>query len=499
MRLKFYSLLAMIALNAVAAFGQQPDLEWCGTKGITPWFDYYRQNREAIAAERGGGDTAWLYVPVTMQITGTDAGTGHIQLEQAILSLCQMNEDFASTRIRFYLQPGDPVRYLNNSNWHTHQWDGGADLIESNRIDNRLNAFIVADPAGNCGYAWMDAIVLGKNCSGPTNRTWAHEAGHHLSLPHPFVGWEGFSWDYSQPAPFEIDNHEVENADSSNSYQAGDYFRDTRADYLNFRWSCNANAESITLQHDPNDVPFRSDATLIMGYSSDDCGAIFTKEQVVAMRSNLHDEHAAYLQVSDAGAEVDDDAVVELTAPIDSQTVQYNDFTLHWNPVPNASFYTVDIYLLKNLAPRLYTQTVYHTTSLNVTKGIPNNRTLYWRVHAYNEWDLCQPIGTQELGIFKTKNFSATNDLESAVLAELSPNPVAAGLPAKLLLTSDENMEAALTITDAAGRQCQRQTVKLSFGENLLEIPTDGLQAGLYILSLQNEKGTILKRLAVTQ
>ncbi len=501
MRLKFYSLLAFLTLNAITAFGQQPAniQEWCGTKGFTPWFDYYRQNREAIAAERGGGDTAWLYVPVTLQITGNDIGSGYYSLEQGILSVCQMNEDFAQARIRYYLEPGDPVRYLNNSTWHNHQWDGGADLIQNNRIPNRLNAFVVADPAGNCGYSWMDAIVLGKNCSGPGNRTWAHEAGHHLSLPHPFVGWEGFSWDYSQPAPYDIDGHLVENKDSSNSYIAGDFFRDTRADYLNYRWSCNANSESTVVEHDPTGAPFRSDGTLIMGYSSDECGAVFTQEQITAMRSNLHDEHVEYLQVQGPDAELDDNEIVQLATPVDSQAVQFNNFTLHWNPVTNATFYAVEIFLFENLSPRLYYQTVYNTTSVAVTKGIPNNRTLYWRVRAYNEWDVCQPANVQQLGVFKSKNFSATNDLESVVLAELSPNPVAAGFPAKLLLTSDENLEAELTITDASGRQCLRQTAKLSFGENLIEIPTDGLQAGFYILSLQNEKGTILKRLAVTR
>ncbi|MFN0037143.1 MAG: T9SS type A sorting domain-containing protein, partial [Saprospiraceae bacterium] len=165
-----------------------------------------------------------------------------------------------------------------------------------------------------------------------------------------------------------------------------------------------------------------------------------------------------------------------------------------------ATFYAVEIFLLSNLTPRIFYQTTYNATSLTITNGgLPNNRLLYWRVRAYNEWDVCQPADIQQVGIFKTKNFSATNDLESTVLADLSPNPVAAGLPAKLLLTSDENMEAALSVTDATGRQCLRQAVKLSFGENLVDIPTDALQAGLYIVTLQNEKGTILKRLAVTE
>jgi hypothetical protein len=508
MRIRLFLLLPLLVLHIASAFGQQPnETEWCGTKGLTPWFEYYRQNRLAIAAERGEGDTAWLYVPVTIQITGTNSGGGYYPLEQAILSVCQMNQHFEQARIHYYLVPGDAVRYLDNTSWHDHEWDGGADLIESNRIPNRLNTFIVADPAGNCGYSWRDAIVMSKNCSGLGNRTWAHEAGHHLSLPHPFYGWEGFSWNYSEPAPEILGNDpwsaNTEKMDGSNCYDSGDFFCDTRPDYLNYRWPCNSAGESNTLQHDPNNVPFRSDGTLIMGYASDACGAVFSPEQIAAMRSNLQSTadggHAEYLQVSEPGVGIDDDAIVNLASPIDSQTVQYNNFSLQWDPVPNATFYTVEIFLFSNLTPRLFYQTVYNTTSISVNGGIPNNRTLYWRVRAYSEWDLCQPSDVQQLGVFKTKNFAATNDLESTVLLELSPNPVVSGIAAKLILTADENMEAVLSVTDASGRQCQRRNVNLSFGENVLEIPTETLQAGIYILSLQNEKGTILKKLAVTR
>lgn len=507
MKLNSYWLPILFFGTIGTAFGQQPNAtNWCGTKGITPWLEYYRANRAILAAERGAGDTAWLHVPVTIQIVGNNSGTGHYPMEQAILSVCQMNEDFVQARIRYYLVPGDPVRYLNSTYWNNHEWEGGADMIESNRIPNRLNTFIVADPAGNCGYSWLDAIVMSKNCSGPGNRTWSHEAGHHFSLPHPFVGWEGFTWNYAQPAPTTIGDapwgRPVERVDGSNCYDAGDYFCDTRPDYLNYRWSCDGAGESFVLQHDPNNVSFRSDGTLIMGYSSDACGAVFTPEQIDAMRSNLQSNapggYAEYLQVTEPGVEIDDAAYVNLASPIDSQTIQFNNIALHWDPVPNATFYTVEIFLFNNLTPRLYYETVYNATSVTVTKGIPNNRVMYWRVRAYNEWDLCQPAGNQQLGIFKTKNFSATNDLESSVTSELTPNPVRSGAVAKLLLSSDHSMEALLTITDASGRECQRQAVTVSYGENILDIPTEGLQSGLYIVSLQNEKGAIVKRLAVT-
>ena len=160
------------------AVAQQTTDGYCGTHGITKWFEWYCQNRNVLAADRGN-DTAWLYVPITLQITGTDAGADHFNLELGFGVINNMNKQFSPAKIRFYLMPGDPFRYLNNSYWHDHQWDGGADLITSNLLPDRLNAFVVKNPAGNCGYSWMDAIVLSEGspscsrgrCSSGSSRT----------------------------------------------------------------------------------------------------------------------------------------------------------------------------------------------------------------------------------------------------------------------------------------------------------------------------------------
>ena len=480
------------------ALAQHTNDNFCGTAGITPWFEWYCQNRFALADNRGL-DSTWLYVPITMQITGTDAGGGHFNLEQGIIDIDNMNRQYADAMIRFYLMPGDPFRYLNKSAWHDHDWQDGADMINTNRIPNRLNAFVVQNPADNCGYSWLDAIVLGKGCSGSTNTTWAHEAGHHLSLPHPFYGWEGEDWNYNEPAPELIGNHPVEKTDGSNCYNAGDYFCDTRPDYLNDRWSCNENGESTTVQHDPNGAPFSSDASLIMGYALDQCANRFTPEQITAVRDNLMFEHDEYLQITEPLQEIADDLPVELISPIDTAVVQYNNVTLSWNAVPNATLYAVEIALFEDMSARFVWETTYNTTTLTLTKNMPNNRLLYWRVRPYNEWDLSKQLAPQQVGVFKTNNFAATNDLERVLIAELSPNPVFAGSSAKLQLSSDDNMDASLSITDAAGRRCHVETLRLHTGENLIDIPTEKLASGMYFVTLQNELGTIIKRLAVTE
>ena len=375
-------------------------------------------------------------------------------------------------------------------------------MIQENNIPDRLNAYVVGDPAGNCGYSWFDAIVLKIGCSSDNNMTWSHEAGHHFSLPHPFSGWENTDWNYAQPAPSTVgDNRLVERMDGSNCENAGDFFCDTPPDYLNDRWQCNNNQQSEQLQHDPNNVAFRSDATLIMGYASDACQSRFTPEQIAAMRANLQSQHASYLQVSELGPGVDDDLHAQLLSPIDSHIVQYNNFELVWNAVPNATVYVVEVFLTPSMSVqnRVFYKTLYNETSISVAQALPNNRTLYWRVRVYNEWDVCNPNNNMQTGIFKTRNISATNELERVVTADLSPNPVSAGLPARLNISSDVTMNAKLHVMDAAGRVCMQQELRIYPGDNQLEIETTSLQAGIYIISVQNEKGMLLKRLAIAE
>lgn len=501
MPIKSFSLLLFLLLSGFPLLSQiTEETGACGTLGLTPWFEDYCRQRHDHPGENGS-DTAWLYVPVTMHITGFDNGGGYYPLEQAFQSLCRMNFHYAQARIYFYLQPGDPVRYLNNSSWHEHDWDGGAEMIEANFIPGRLNIFIVADPAGNCGYSWFDAIVMAKGCSGAGNSTWAHEAGHHFSLPHTFYGWEGIDWDYSLPAPEILDSWGAvtEKTDQSNCYDSGDFFCDTPPDYLNFRWDCNADGESNIIQHDPNGVPFRSDGTLLMSYSSITCRVRFSEEQIAAMRTNLQSEHAQYLQVDTPVPPIDDATPVTLSAPIDTQAVTYNNFTLAWEPVENATFYTVDVSLNNNASfqPRLLTRTVYNATSLEVTEGLPNNRVLYWRVRPYSEWDPCPSPAPQQIGVFKTQSASSSNELARQMEATLSPNPTVAGQAVVLTLYAATTTDLDLQVRDLSGRLHFEQVLNLSAGKNNLSIPAQHLPSGVYLVVLRNETGQIFKKMSV--
>jgi hypothetical protein len=497
----FFVTLMLLASHHAGAQVANPTMpeNYCGTHHFSEWLDWYHDHKQELASMRND-DTTWLYVPVTVHLVAPDNSTAYFSRPNVFRIMCELNEQYAPARIGFYFVPNEPFVYHNKSSWYQHDWDGGADMINSTRIPGRLNCYIVDDPAGNCGYSWYDAIVMSDNCSGPGNSTWAHEAGHHFSLPHPFYGWEGHTWNFTQPAPAEWEGYPVEKMDFSNCYESGDRFCDTRPDYLNYRWGCANDSLSTTVQRDPNGVEFRSDATLYMSYSLDACSSRFTAEQIEAMRTNLYTEHADYLNSEQSPQPLQANYTIQYVSPIDSSIQQYNDVWLDWDPIPGATFYHIEV------ASSPYFSLVFQSsiveggvTTLNITKNLPNNRTLYWRVFAYNEWQLCEPVGQVPSEIFKTKNLSATNELESVADIHLAPNPTSGGNPVVLSVNSSESLDILMTIHDTAGRLCVQQNSTMYAGDNRLEVPTSDMQPGLYFVSIQTKYGTLVKRMVITE
>lgn len=493
----FVSLIILLGGPLLAQESTEP---WCGTREISPWLTQWYSKHRKSAAQRSA-DTSWLFVPCTFHILGNDVGVGYYSADQIFRAVCEMNRQFEKSRIHFYLKPGDPIRYINKTKWYSHDYDGGRELIESNLLPDRMNAFVVQNPAGACGYSWLDAIVLGKNCSGAGNATWAHEAGHHLSLPHPFYGWEDYKHNYALPAPLEIDNRPVEKMDGSNCYESGDLFCDTRPDYLNFRWTCNGSRESTQLQHDPDGVAFRSDGALMMGYANDACRARFTEEQIAAMRENLRTEHQSYLQISQPLPQIPDDAKAVPVSPVDSQQVQYDKAVFEWQPVENAGFYTVEISRYPNFSIVAYRGTVYKNNRFEYTGPLVNNYVLYWRVKSYGEDDLCQPNSQLPVGIFRTANLNAgvssAHDLSQWITAELNPNPVASGQSAQIVLQSAVAFEGQIQVQDAAGRLCRQSPVSVAQGDNIIPVATESLPPGLYAVSIVRAGARVSLRMAI--
>lgn len=489
--------LILFFLNGFQILNAQFTERPCGVKGTSQWFQWYAEHREELIQERSD-DSTYLTVPVTVFIVGNTSGTGYWTASNVFRAICEMNQQFTEAKIRFYLYPGDAIRYLNNSAWYNHDWAGGQEMAVENRIPGRLNAFVVNDPAGNCGYSGYNVIVLKKTCSNAGNSTWSHEAGHHFSLPHPFSGWEDMEWDFSKPAPLDMDGHEVERVDGTNCLTAGDRLCDTKPDYLSDRWNCNPSGESPQQQLDPDSISFRSDGTLFMSYANDACANRFSPDQITAMRTNLIVERESYLPFTPAGEELPDSLPVKLIAPLDTAAVQYNNFVANWHPVPGAKYYSFEASLNPSFPNIFISQIITLDTSFVYTASLPKNRFFYWRVYPFNDWDVCRIESGVQVGVFFTTDLTAVQDWNLDANARIIPSPAITGMPVQLDFEISEAQQAQLTVVDMTGKVMVSRSVYLNSGSNSLVL-SEGVQfqPGLYQVKVQGIKGVLNSSFAI--
>ncbi len=472
----------------------------CGTHSYrSDWLKKYQAQPQAFETR----SNVTLYVPISIHFVGNDDGSafyGETQLQKA---LCTLNEDFIDAEIQFYIE--GPIHYINSSKWNEHEnVVQGAEMMFANNIENTLNNYIVSNPAGNCGYNLPYAgIALSQNCMDPSDHTWAHEIGHALSLPHPFLGWEGgighdgtIPHSYDDPAPeyvlydytffkdtlildtMIIDTAIVELLDGSNCAIAADGFCDTKADYLRSRWPCDTSTGlSNTEQTDPTGAKFYSDATLIMSYANDICASRFSEEQIGAMKANLIDEKSELLENQDSpGFLTNQGSVPEY--PLDDQSVYYREIELDWSSAENATHYLVQV----NLASGGFL-TILDTIVSDDAVVLPVldiDEQYYWRVMPFGHTEFCGDWSLE--GSFVTSDVSHSGDLSSRSI-EIFPNPSSNIININL---DDKVNLSSVKLYSLTGAEVD---IIPSLNNSSLTIDVSAYDDGMYFLELVDEYG----------
>lgn len=437
-----------------------------------------------------------LYIPMQIHVVGTDEGTGHIGRDIVFRSFCNLNKDFEQANIQFYLA-GD-INYINNSRYYQHDFEGGYELIDGNNVPNAANCYIVDDAAGNCGYFFpgVDGVVLAKSCSQPQNKTWVHEMGHYLSLPHPFYGWEWAddNHDYDTPAPDAWEGQLVERVNGANCAFAGDGFCDTPPDYLSFRWSCTQASVSNVVQTDPDGETFVSDGSLYMCYANDGCRNRFSDGQIAAMRANILEVRTDLIveNPNEADVVIDENTALEVVTPLPGTVVTEGSVRLEWAPVPNATHYIVQVNPF-SIFSIVFNEFVVETPYLEFTNLLPN-RTFYWRVRPYSNYATC----TSYIGVssFQTGDImTSAQTLREGESVRVFPNPVTSA-GATLEVSSPHTTTVAWQLRDVHGRTLQQQVHQLT-DSGQLAVPTEGLPAGLYFIHVALGERTVVRKIMV--
>ncbi|WP_367389216.1 T9SS type A sorting domain-containing protein [Lewinella sp. LCG006] len=450
----------------------------CGTRiGVSPWLRDF-QNR--IHSSSRTDDV--LYLPLQVHMVGTDQGTGYMSTKAVFQAFCTLNEDFAQANIQFFL--ANPINYIDNSGYYQHEFDGGYDMMAQNNFPNVINCYIVEDPAGNCGYFFpgVDGIALAKGCTGPNDHTWAHEVGHFLSLPHPFYGWEGETHNYSSPAPLSWEGWQVEKVDGSNCTNAGDGFCDTAPDYLNYRWNCNADGFSSTVQTDPNGATFVSDGTLYMSYSNAACKSTFSDDQIAAMRANIEEVRTNLITLPPAVEDITISAQdeINLLVPASGVLAEGDPVTLTWEAIPGATHYIVQVNPF-NFFSIIFEEQIVEGPSIQIS-GLQPNRTHYWRIKPFNWYNTCSDFTSSSS--FETGITTATQERLPGESFQISPNPSSTG-QVSLRIQTTTNTLANWQLIDSRGSLQQTGSFQTSTGTQEQVLDISGLPAGLYFIQLQ--------------
>lgn len=500
------TLIFIFSLSSL--FAQEPAknmLEPCGTPaGISPWLRFYSDHKAEM--EYRSNDTLW--VGLQAHLLARDNGTGRFPFDRFMDALCRLNTDFAESNIQFYLK--DDINLIDNSAWYAHTTiPAGIDMMLTNNVDDAFNSYFVGNPAGNCGYNLpYGGVAIGHSCASASDHTWAHEAGHALSLPHPFIGWEGKQYNYAIPTPTSVtydytyfhdtidtqipaplDTALVEYVDGSNCAIASDLICDTKPDYISSRWTCNGQGMSPAIQKDPAGVDFQSDGSLFMSYADDACQTRFSPEEIQVMRANLATEKANWLGSAPQLGEITQ--LVNQISPIQDQVVPVAGTQLVWSSAPNATHYVVEASRFSSYALReveMITSDTFVTTP-----ALLANRTYYWRVKAFNAAHFCADLS--ESATFVTAPTSAAFEPDSegwrCYPTVLSPGHV-------LNLEIPESWlgkTSKVACYDVAGNLKWDSKLLISGYKMMLQVPLENWQTGLYYLVLSNEMG--IKRQAL--
>ena len=512
-------LLFCLSLICSLAFAQDSsDFFPCGSPTAkSPWLKRYQENPN----EYNKRDNEVLYVPLTIHILGSNTGTGYFPKRSVLNALCTLNEDYVDTELHFYVE-GD-FNYIDNSQWNNHDSvPQGYEMMAANNIENTINCYFLADPAGNCGYNLPYAgMAMAKSCAGANDHTWAHEMGHQLALPHPFLGWEGgvsydnsVSYNYSDPAPdtvlfdytyFQpdmlylyadtiiIDTTEAEKMDGSNCSHAADGFCDTAPDYLNYRWDCNNEATSLVTQHDPNNVPFQSDGTLIMSYALDACSYRFSPEQIGAMRANLIDTRPELLENQTPGAEPGE---IVLISPINGENASNQNTVLDWEDTENAVNYLVKLEIIIGSSSITIANLETAESQITLENELAVGSTYRYTIRTYSNYYFCEDY--LAVGEFVAAEVSSVQNISGLKSFSVRPNILSAGSSQIFVhATFDTARDLQWTLTDITGKDLNSgQFISNSSAINE-SIDLNNLSAGVYFFGIGDKTGVAYKKIVV--
>jgi len=485
------SFLSIAILSLGQSGGTVPTVDYCGFQ-MTPQFEArLDRNLKVMRSGNYSRSNTLKQVPIVVHLMAKDDGTGRFPEAEFLVELCKLNAQFEPFDIQVYLSK-DNFQYHDKDTWYAG--NSAATMAALTRKSNAVNIYVLGTVAGLCGYYSpnLDIVVLGSNCLGSFQSLMMHEIGHFFTLPHTFSGLESFP-NYQcgnmAPATYEMN-------DGSNCTTVGDRFCDTGPDYQNEQWNCNGQSQSSCEHIDANSDSFFPNGEFAMSYSR--CGELFSNEQASAFHidyDNRTDLHSTTTLINDTIT-----ASIQLSEPADNATsIGFTEQFISWFSVQYSTSY---LFQLSTTAAFNQSSLVHvgltENPWLTYTEGLDQFTDYYWRVKPVNEGYFCAPFSASRK-FTTTDQAINVHDIEGVTGIKLYPNPTQGKGEVLLALNAERNMNATVRIYTVDGKLMKSQEMEIESANNNYQIDVNGLSAGLYLLSLETELGTIQEKLIVSK
>ena len=512
----------------------------CGTSSedMHTIFDRMQENR----ARYGNAVQmrAVAYIPVALHLAAKTDGTGRISEARVLDYLAATNATYAANglEMQFYIKY---LTYINNDDFYDKP-SSFASVNRSYSLKKRdaLNIFFCnnlgdgSDPtvtrlgyyqqvaAGNdISYSADWVFIKNSEVANGTSSTLEHELGHFFSLNHTFYGFDDEPFVPTAASPcapvsmvFRGRTVLVEKVDrtgaNANCSTAGDGFCDTPADYnLGLGWP---NCNYTGLAKDPTCIAVDPDETNMMGYFTKDCANKFSGQQKNAMRVDyLNTSQRKYLRDGNTTPSLVDMVAPTLQIPANNTvTTSFSNINFDWTDVEgvkafepnNASGYLFEISTFPSFLASNHSFRVPNSSFNLLSSNLPANylvanKKYYWRVRPYSTYKTA--FTYQPAFSFVTGTLNAVHDIEGIENFTLSPNPLLASQILDINLTSNKVMDAVVRINSIAGQVVLSQKMRFETGSNSKQLTLNGLNKGLYILTIEAENGVLNKKIIVAE